>query len=167
MADKADKTFTLTNDQTGESVTLPVVEGTYGPHCIDIRGLHKATGHFTLDPSFTATGSCKSRITYIDGDEGVLLHRGYNIKELAKDSTYLETCYLLLYGDLPNKDELEEFENTITQHTMVHEQIKSVYQGFRRDAHPMAIMCGVVGTCLLYTSPSPRDQRGSRMPSSA
>ena len=146
----AEKTFTLTNDQTGETVKLPVVEGTYGPHCIDIRGLHKATGHFTLDPSFTATGSCKSRITYIDGDEGILLHRGYNIKELAKDSTYLEVCYLLLNGDLPSKDELKDFEDTITQHTMVHEQIKSVYQGFRRDAHPMAIMCGVVGTMAAF-----------------
>ena len=150
MPNKSDKTFTLTNDQTGESVKLPVVEGTYGPHCIDIRALHKETGHFTLDPSFTATGSCKSKITYIDGDEGILLHRGYNIKELAKESTYLETCYLLLYGNLPNKTELAEFEDIITNHTMVHEQIKAVYQGFRRDAHPMAIMCGVVGTMAAF-----------------
>ncbi len=150
MTDKPEKTFTLTNDQTGESVSLPVVEGTYGPHCIDIRALHKATGHFTLDPSFTATGSCKSKITYIDGAEGILLHRGYNIKELAKESSYLETCYLLLYGELPSKKELKDFEDIITNHTMVHEQIKSVYQGFRRDAHPMAIMCGVVGTMAAF-----------------
>ncbi len=148
--DTPEKTFTLTNDQTGESVKLPVVEGTYGPHCIDIRSLHKTTGHFTLDPSFTATGSCKSKITYIDGEEGILLHRGYNIKELAKESTYLETCYLLLYGELPKKQELEEFKGHITNHTMIHEQIKAVYQGFRRDAHPMAIMCGVIGTMASF-----------------
>lgn len=148
--DTAEKTFTLINDQTGEECTLPVVEGTYGPHCIDIRKLYAQTGHFTLDPSFTATGSCKSRITYIDGDEGILMHRGYDIKELAAKSTYLEVCYLLLNGDLPKKDELEEFEGFITKHTMVHEQIKSIYQGFRRDAHPMAIMCGVVGAMSAF-----------------
>ncbi len=140
-----EKTFTLTNDQTGESCQLPIVEGTYGPHCIDIRQLHKMTGYFTLDPSFSATGSCKSRLTYIDGKKGTLLHRGYNIKELAAKSTYLEVCYLLLYGDLPQKDELKKFTGHITNHTMAHEQIKSIYQGYRRDAHPMAIMCGVVG----------------------
>jgi citrate synthase len=150
MTDKPEKTFTLTNDQTGESVQLPVVEGTYGPHCIDVRALHKLTGHFTLDPSFTATGSCKSKITYIDGAEGVLLHRGYNIKELAKESTYLETCYLLLNGELPSEKELKDFEDIITNHTMIHEQVKAVYQGFRRDAHPMAIMCGVVGTMAAF-----------------
>jgi citrate synthase len=148
--DTAEKTFTLKNDQTGEEWTLPVVEGTYGPHCIDIRKLYAQTGHFTLDPSFTATGSCKSKITYIDGEKGVLMHRGYDIKELAAQSTYLEVCYLLLNGDLPKKDELEEFEGFITQHTMVHEQIKSIYQGFRRDAHPMAIMCGVVGAMSAF-----------------
>lgn len=148
--DTAEKTFTLRNDQTGEEWQLPVVEGTYGPHCIDIRKLYAQTGHFTLDPSFTATGSCKSKITYIDGDEGILMHRGYDIKELAKYSTYPETCYLLLYGELPNQKELDEFNEVITQHTMIHEQIKSVYQGFRRDAHPMAIMCGVVGTMAAF-----------------
>ncbi|MAZ76319.1 MAG: citrate (Si)-synthase [Micavibrio sp.] len=150
MSDKQEQTFTLTNDQTGESVKLPIVEGTYGPHCIDIRKLHAATGHFTLDPSFTATGSCKSRITYIDGEKGVLMHRGYDIKELATKSTYMETCFLLLYGDLPNKSELEEFQNNITYHTMVHEQLRSIFQGFRRDAHPMAIMVGVVGALAAF-----------------
>lgn len=150
MSKEAQKTFTLRNDQTGEECTLPVVEGTYGPHCIDIRKLYAQTGHFTLDPSFTATGSCKSKITYIDGDEGILLHRGYNIKDLAEKSTYLEVCHALLYGELPNVKRLAEFEDIITQHTMVHEQIKSVYQGFRRDAHPMAIMCGVVGTMAAF-----------------
>lgn len=149
MAEK-EQTFTLTNDQTGESVQLPIVEGTYGPHCIDIRKLHALTGHFTLDPSFTATGSCKSRITYIDGNEGILMHRGYDIKDLATKSTYLETCYLLLYGDLPTKKELEEFTHNITYHTMVHEQVHSFYRGFRRDAHPMAIMCGVVSALSAF-----------------
>jgi len=145
-----EKTFTLTNDQTGESSKLPIVEGTYGPHCIDIRKLQELTGHFTLDPSFTSTGSCKSRITYIDGDKGILMHRGYDIKELATQSSYLETCYLLLYGDLPSQTELDEFTYNITYHTMVHEQMRSIYQGFRRDAHPMAIMCGVVGALSAF-----------------
>lgn len=142
---ETEKTFTLTNDQTGESCKLPIIEGTYGPHCIDIRKLHAMTGHFTLDPSFTATGSCKSRITYIDGEKGILMHRGYDIKELAEKSSYMEVCYLLLYGDLPKKKELEDFTHNITMHTMVHEQMQFLFRGFRRDAHPMAIMCGVVG----------------------
>lgn len=151
MTDEKDqKTFTLRNDQTGEECTLPVVEGTYGPHCIDIRKLYAQTGHFTLDPSFTATGSCKSKITYIDGDEGVLMHRGYDIKELAEKSTYLEVCYLLLYGELPTKAELEKFEYNITMHTMVHEQMQFLFRGFRRDAHPMAIMCGAVGAMSAF-----------------
>ncbi|NQZ13932.1 MAG: citrate synthase [Alphaproteobacteria bacterium] len=150
MTDTPEQTFTLTNDQTGESCTLPLVEGTYGPHCIDIRKLYAQTGHFTLDPSFTATGSCKSRITYIDGDEGILMHRGYDIKELATKSTYLETCYLLLYGELPTQAELDEFTHNITYHTMVHEQMHRLFSGFRRDAHPMAVMVGVVGALAAF-----------------
>jgi citrate synthase len=150
ITDKAEQTFTLTNDQTGEKCTLPIVEGTYGPHCIDIRTLHAQTGYFTLDPSFTATGSCKSKITYIDGDEGVLMHRGYDIKELAAQSTYLEVCFLLLYGELPTGTELEKFEHNITMHTMVHEQMQFLFRGFRRDAHPMAIMCGAVGAMSAF-----------------
>lgn len=150
MSQEAEKTFTLTNDQTGESWKLPVVEGTYGPHTIDIRKLYPHTGHFTLDPSFTATGSCKSRLTYIDGDEGILLHRGYDIKELATKSTFMEVAYLLLYGDLPNKTELETFTHNITYHTMVHEQVTYFYRGFRRDSHPMAVMCGVVGALSAF-----------------
>lgn len=145
-----EKTFTLRNDQTGEEYVLPVVEGTYGPHCIDVRKLLSQTGYITLDPSFTATGSCKSKITYIDGDKGILMHRGYNIKELAEKSSYLETCYLLLHGELPQQEQFDEFEHHIKYHTMIHEQVKSVYQGFRRDAHPMAIMCGVVGTMAAF-----------------
>ncbi|MEM9468968.1 MAG: citrate synthase [Pseudomonadota bacterium] len=146
----AEKTFTLTNDQTGESVQLPIVEGTYGPHCIDVRKLHANTGHFTLDPSFTATGSCKSKITYIDGEKGILMHRGYDIKELATHSTYMEVCYLLLNGELPSKTDLEDFTHTITYHTMVHEQMHTLFRGFRRDAHPMAIMVGVVGALSAF-----------------
>src|SRR5687768_3416891 len=121
--DPAEKTFTLTNDQTGESWKLPVAEGTAGPPVIDIRDLYANTGHFTLDPSFTSTGSCKSRLTFIDGDEGILMHRGYDIRELAENSTYMEVSYILLYGDLPTKAQLAEFTNNIVYHTMVHEQI--------------------------------------------
>jgi citrate synthase len=150
MTDAPEKTFTLTNDQTGESMQLPVVEGTYGPHCIDIRNLHAGTGHFTLDPSFTATGSCKSRLTYIDGDKGILMHRGYKIEDLAEKSTFMEVCHLLMYGELPNQAELDGFIKNITYHTMVHDQMNFFYRGFRRDAHPMAVMCGVVGAMSAF-----------------
>jgi citrate synthase len=143
-------TFTLTNDKTGESCQLPVLEGTMGPPVIDVRKLYEQTGHFTFDPSFSATGSCKSRLTFIDGDQGILMHRGYDIKELAEKSSYLETCYLLLYGDLPTRTELDTFENNIRYHTMVHEQLHFFFRGFRRDAHPMAVMCGVVGALSAF-----------------
>jgi citrate synthase len=142
---KDDKTFTLTNDETGESFKLPIIEGTHGPRVIDIRKLYTETGHFTFDPSFTATGSCKSRLTFIDGEEGVLLHRGYTIEDLAANCDFLEVAHLLLYGDLPDEKEKDKFEIDITYHTMVHEQVNFFFRGFRRDAHPMAIMCGVVG----------------------
>ncbi len=145
-----EKTYTVTNDQTGESVKLPVVEGTYGPHTIDIRKMYAGTNHFTLDPSFTSTASCKSKLTYIDGDKGILLHRGYDIKSLAEKSTFMEVCYLLLNGELPNQAELDEFINNITYHTMVHDQMNFFYRGFRRDAHPMAVMCGVVGAMSAF-----------------
>ncbi len=139
------KTFTLTNDETGDSIQLPVLEGTHGPAVIDIRKLYAETGHFTFDPSFTATGSCKSRLTFIDGEKGVLLHRGYTIEDLAEHSSFLSVAYLLLYGDLPTQEQKDKFETDITYHTMVNEQVNYFYRGFRRDAHPMAIMCGVVG----------------------
>lgn len=139
------KTFTLTNNETGESWELPVLDGTMGPSVVDVRKFYADTGHFTFDPSFTSTGSCKSRITFIDGDEGLLLHRGYDIQDLALKSSFLEVSYLLLYGDLPDTKQLEEFENNIRYHTMVHEQIINFFKGFRRDAHPMAIMCGMTG----------------------
>ncbi len=147
---KTDKTFTLTNDQTGESTKLPVLEGTEGAPVLDIRRLYGETGHFTFDPSFTATGSCKSRLTFIDGEEGVLMHRGYTIQDLASKSSFLEVAYALLYGDLPNRQQYEQFETQITYHTMVDEQVNFFFRGFRRDAHPMAIMCGVVGALSAF-----------------
>lgn len=145
-----EKTFTLTDDQTGKSVKLPVRDGTVGPSVIDVRGLYAETGHFTFDPSFTATGSCKSRLTYIDGEKGILMHRGYKIEELAEHSTFMEVAHLLLNGDLPNKQEYDDFVRDITYHTMVHDQVNYFYRGFRRDAHPMAVMCGVVGALSAF-----------------
>ena len=145
-----DKTFTLTNDETGESIKLPVLEGTEGPRVLDIRKLYAQTGHFTFDPSFTATGSCKSRLTFIDGEKGVLMHRGYQISDLANKSSFMEVAHLLLYGDLPNTQQKEDFEKKITYHTMVNEQVNFFYRGFRRDAHPMSIMCGVVGALSAF-----------------
>ncbi len=127
------------------SVDLPVMEGTMGPNVLDVRALYKQTGYFTYDPGFMSTASCMSSITYIDGDKGELLYRGYPIDQLAEQSSFLESCYLLLHGELPSISELEKFENTITRHTMVQEQIHTFYHGFRPDAHPMAILCGVIG----------------------
>ncbi|WP_197051852.1 citrate synthase [Sphingomonas sp. 35-24ZXX] len=124
--------------------------GTIGPDVIDIRKLYAETGCFTYDPGFTSTASCDSALTYIDGDEGVLLHRGYPIGELAEDSSFMEVSYLLLNGELPSKDELDNFTYTISRHTMLHEQLMQFYRGFRRDAHPMAIMCGVVGALSAF-----------------
>ena len=140
----------LTDRESGGSVELPILEGTIGPKVIDIRALYAGTGKFSYDPGFTATGSCKSNITYIDGEQGVLLHRGYSIDELAARSDFLEVAYLMLHGELPNAVEKASFVDTITHHTMVHEQINYLYRGFRRDAHPMAIMCGVVGALSAF-----------------
>ena len=145
-----EKTFTITNDETGESTKLPVLEGTEGAPVIDVRKLYAETGHFTFDPSFTSTGSCKSRLTFIDGEKGVLMHRGYNISDLAEKSSFLEVAYLLLYGDLPSSKQKDKFEHDITYHTLVHEQINFFYRGFRRDAHPMSVMCGVVGALSAF-----------------
>ena len=150
MTDASNRTFTLTNDQTGESVVLPVLDGVDGPSVIDVRKLYAQTGHFTYDPGFRATGSCDSALTYIDGEQGILLHRGYAIEELANKSDYMEVCYLLLHGNLPSAAAKSEFEHTITHHTMVHDQIHNFFRGFRRDAHPMAIMCGVVGALSAF-----------------
>ncbi|MFA5592128.1 MAG: citrate synthase [Micavibrio sp.] len=145
-----DKTFTLTNDATGESVKLPVLHGTSGPDVLDVRKLYAQTGHFTFDPSYTSTASCKSRLTFIDGDEGILHHRGYDIKELARKSTFMEVCHLLLDGDLPTQEQLAKFTHNITYHTMVHDQMNYFFRGFRRDAHPMAVMCGVVAAMAAF-----------------
>jgi citrate synthase len=132
------------------SVELPVLKGTLGPDVVDIRKLYAESDAFTYDPGFTSTASCESKITYIDGDAGVLLHRGYPIGELAEQSNFLEVCYLLLHGELPNAKEYSEFEHTITYHTMLHEQFDRFFQGFRRDAHPMAIMTGAVGALSAF-----------------
>ena len=133
-----------------ETYEFPVLSGTVGPDVIDIRSLYSKTGLFTYDPGFTSTAACDSAITYIDGDKGELLYRGYPIEQLAAKSSYIEVCYLLLYGELPNKAELADFENRVTRHTMVHEQMHYFYRGFRRDAHPMAIVTGVVGAMAAF-----------------
>ncbi len=127
-----------------------VLSGTVGPQVVDIRKLYAQTGMFTYDPGFTSTASCESALTYIDGDQGILLHRGYPIDQLAEQSSFMEVSYLLLRGELPSASELDEFSRTITRHTMVHEQLTTFYRGFRRDAHPMAIMCGVVGALSAF-----------------
>jgi citrate synthase len=134
----------------GQDHEFAVMTGSVGPNVIDIRKLYAKTGAFTFDPGFTSTASCESALTYIDGDEGVLLHRGYTIQQLSEESSFMETSYLLLNGELPSKDELEQFSYTISRHTMVHEQLAQFYRGFRRDAHPMAIMCGVVGALSAF-----------------
>lgn len=142
--------FSLTEQSTGKSVSLPVISGSLGPAVIDVRSLYGATGNFTYDPGFTSTGSCESKITYIDGDQGILLHRGYPINELAENSDFLEVAYLLLYGELPTEQKKQRFDATITQHTMVQEQINYLFRGFRRDSHPMAVMIGVVGALAAF-----------------
>ncbi|MEX0307717.1 MAG: citrate synthase [Ruegeria sp.] len=145
---ESQKTATLTVH--GESYDLPVFSPTAGPDVIDIRKLYGQAGVFTYDPGFTSTASCDSTITFIDGDKGELLHRGYPIEQIASKSHFLELSYLLLYGELPSARDLEKFETTITRHTMLHEQMQYFYRGFRRDAHPMAIMVGVVGAMSAF-----------------
>ncbi|UZW54203.1 citrate synthase [Sphingobium sp. JS3065] len=134
----------------GEAKDYAILNGTVGPQVIDVRKLYANTGMFTYDPGFTSTASCDSGLTYIDGDKGVLLHRGYPIDQLAEQSSFMEVSYLLLNGELPSKKDLEDFTRTITRHTMVNEQLTTFYRGFRRDAHPMAIMCGVVGALSAF-----------------
>ena len=134
----------------GKDFDYPVMTGTIGPDVVDIRKMYAQTGAFTYDPGFTSTASCQSNLTYIDGDEGVLLHRGYTIGDLAENSSFMEVAYLLLNGELPSSDEMDTFNGTITRHTMLHEQLATFFRGFRRDAHPMAIMCGVVGALSAF-----------------
>ena len=146
----ASKSYTLTNNETGQSWELPLLEGSIGPSVIDIRKLYAETGCFTYDPGYTSTGSCQSEITYIDGEKGELLYRGYPIEQLAESSTFMEVCYLLIYGELPTHEQKEKFLHRITYHTMLHEQINYFFRGFRRDSHPMAIMVGVVGALSAF-----------------
>jgi len=143
---------TITGDRvnSGEPVEFSILDGTMGPDVIDVSKLYSKTGYFTYDPGFMATASCQSKITFIDGEKGVLLYRGYPIEALAEQSTFIEVCYLLLFGELPSKKQHRKFENDVTMHTMVHEQLIFLFRGFRRDAHPMAIMVGVVGALSAF-----------------
>ncbi len=143
-------TVTFTLDGTNRSTKLPVLKGSVGPDVVDIRKLYADLGVFTFDPGYGETASCESQITYIDGDEGILLYRGYPIEQLAEHSDFIEVCYLLMNGELPTPKELDEFRKGVTYHTMVHEQIRRFFDGFRRDAHPMAVMCGVVGALAAF-----------------
>ncbi|GAB6139662.1 citrate synthase [Methylosoma difficile] len=144
-------THKISLSDNGKSLCeLPVLTGSTGPEVVDVQTLYKQTGMFTYDPGFNSTASCRSTITFIDGDEGVLLYRGYPIEQLAKECTFLEVCYLLLKGELPEPEELKEFQYHVTMHTMVHDQLTNFFKGFRRDAHPMAIMVGVVGALSAF-----------------
>jgi len=134
----------------GKTYDLPVIKGALGPDVIDISKLYAEGKVFTFDPGYTSTAACESKITYIDGDEGILLHRGYPIDQLAENGDFIETCYLLYYGELPNQAQRRSFEHAITHHTMIHEQMARFFQGFRRDAHPMAVMVGVVGAMSAF-----------------
>jgi citrate synthase len=141
----AEKLATLSFTDGTPSIDFPVLSGSVGPDVIDIRPLYAKTGKFTYDPGFMSTASCRSTITYIDGDQGILMYRGYPIEHLAEHCDFLEVAYLIMYGELPNQSQKDEFVSTVSRHTMVHEQLARFYQGFRRDAHPMAVLCGVVG----------------------
>ena len=144
------RTFTLLDEYSQLVCDLPVLNGTIGPDVIDVQALYKKTGMFTYDPGFNSTASCTSTITYIDGEEGVLLYRGFPIEQLAERCSFLEVCHLLLHSELPTAEELTAFEQNITMHTMVHDQLTNFFKGFRRDAHPMAIMVGVVGALSAF-----------------
>jgi citrate synthase len=147
---EANKSMVSLSDPGGAALDLPLLEGTLGPAVIDIRKLYAETGHFTYDPGYTSTASCTSKITYIDGEEGVLLHRGYPIEDLATKSDFLEVAYLILFGELPTASQKDRFVHDVTYHTMVHEQIIYLFRGFRRDAHPMAVMIAVVGALSAF-----------------
>ena len=147
---KAETSKSATLALGGKEVTLPVRSGSIGPDVVDVTRLYRDTDCFTYDPGFTSTANCSSKITYIDGDKGILLYRGYPIDQLAEHSNFIEVCYLLLHGELPNKSQYDLFRNTITRHTMVHEQMTRFFTGFRRDAHPMAVMVGVVGALSAF-----------------
>jgi citrate synthase len=148
--DATSKTKTATLTVGNKTYDFPILSGTVGPDVIDIAKLYAQAGMFTYDPGFTSTGSCQSKITYIDGDAGILEYRGYPIEQLAEKGDFLETCYLLLYGELPTKTQKADFDNRVIHHTMVHEQMARFFQGFRRDAHPMAIMVAAVGALAAF-----------------
>jgi citrate synthase len=150
MSAAAKRSVTVTLDGTNKTASLPLLSGSVGPDVFDIRKLYGDLGVFTYDPGYGVTASCDSKITYIDGDEGILLYRGYPIEQLAEHSNFLEVCYLLLNGELPNATEAKDFELGVMRHTMLHEQLRTFYNGFRRDAHPMAVMCGVVGALSAF-----------------
>ncbi len=150
MSKPAAQTVTITLDGTNRSAILPVIPGTLGPSAIDIRRLYQDLGLFTYDPGYGATAACESTITYIDGDQGILLHRGYPIEQLAEQCTFLEVAHLLLYGELPTKAQHDAFSRTIMRHTMIHEQLRRFFDGFRRDAHPMAVLTAVVGAMSAF-----------------
>jgi len=149
-AAKPKESYTLTDNRTGQEMELPILKASVGPDVMDVRKLYSETDHFTYDPGFTSTGSCESKITYIDGDQGILLYRGYPIEQLAEHSDFPEVCYLLLYGELPTPEQKKKFNHDITYHSMLHEQLIYFFRGFRRDAHPMAVMCGVVGALSAF-----------------
>jgi len=144
------RSATISFSEGGQPVEFPILSGSIGPDVVDIRSLLGKTGKFTYDPGFLSTASCRSSITYIDGDAGVLLYRGYPIEQLAQHCDFLEVCYLLLLGELPNKQQKDEFVTTVTRHTMVHDQLNNFFRGFRRDAHPMAVMVGTVGALSAF-----------------
>lgn len=150
MINKTKQTGTAKLEVKGKTLELPILSGTHGPDVIDVKRLYAEAGVFTLDPGFTSTGSCESQITFIDGINGILLHRGYPIDQLAENSGFLEVCYLLLNGELPTQPEFKEFSNQITQHTMLHTQMDRFFDGFRRDSHPMAMLTGTVGALSAF-----------------
>jgi citrate synthase len=150
MSAPAKRSVTVTLDGTNKSTKLPLLSGSVGPDVFDIRKLYGDLGVFTYDPGYGVTASCDSKITYIDGDQGILLYRGYPIEQLAEQSNFLEVCYLLLNGELPTEAEEKNFELGVMRHTMLHEQLRTFFNGFRRDAHPMAVMCGVVGALSAF-----------------
>ncbi|MBR9835346.1 MAG: citrate (Si)-synthase [Alphaproteobacteria bacterium] len=150
MINKTKQTGTAQLIIDGKTIELPILSGTHGPDVIDVKSLYAQAGKFTLDPGFTSTGSCESQITFINGEEGILLHRGYPIDQLAENSGFMEVCYLLLNGDLPTQSEFKEFSSRITQHTMLHTQMDSFFDGFRRDSHPMAMLTGTVGALSAF-----------------
>src|SRR5580693_202814 len=163
MTEKSGKTFELTDPASGHSAQLPVRSGTIGPAALDIASIHKDLGVFTYDPGFGMTAATESRITYIDGDAGVLLYRGYPVEQLAEHSSFMEVCYLLLYGELPSAPQLDEFSDHIRRHTMVHESLLRFYNGFHHNAHPMAMVSAVVASMSAFYHDStdihnPRDR---------